>query len=840
MSRKWQHAKQWDDQHLRGPLLPLKWGLRLLSSVLFGVALLVFVCLYGVLASVPVGLLVGGLTWLIYGATLLATCIVGAAVPVGVAAYASRRADKPWRFFWLFASSVAGTAAGAWLWSQALWPGLRYDPVTGEGLRLFADFVDHYDSVTIRRLPFFEMTELEFYAWWPLRVALILFIATMVVSTVRRVAFTLPNLGVLSVHTGIIMLGWGSLYYSSLKLEGDVLLFAGRNGPDGIPMMGPPAAGFYERTAVALWVSNGRGWDERRVAGVPRYNVYDLDAGAGESALELAGLLPEATEPDRDLDLLVPPPRGGVSDADIEYRIVGYAPYAEARTDWLRAEPAAVEDPRPVRFIEMYSGLDADGRVADATADAALPIFRFYFVPDEPVLRIAQIPGTFGIEYVRGGDEQAWRELTAPVPAGLRHALAITPPGATEPFIAPAEPGSAFEHAGIEFEVERVMPQPPFPIITEGYEGSTSSVAIVKITPPEGGPFTRWIYSRFPEISQDLDESGVAGDGGRPARQRADESIVRVRYLDLSALHVAYVEDDDRTRMAIRGPGNEVTIVEGVGIGDRVPIVPGVALEISGAWPHARAFERPAIVPEVEQDMEFVGTHDRAMVAVEVSLPAAEGRPAFSRIVWIPFSKYLDAGQENKAAIDLPDGRHVQLAFGRAMRRLPGFQVRLADFEMVSYDHRGAPRDYRSTVLVEPSGPDEWFEPYTRKTQLNAPLRAPFVWSEERSLPANIAGFFGSRLDPSQFKFAQAGWDAQGWERTQALADAGEIPRPYAQFTILHVGNNPGIHVIALGGVLMAVGTPWAFYVKPWMVRRQKRALAERVAQQQQQREVAA
>jgi hypothetical protein len=84
----------------------------------------------------------------------------------------------------------------------------------------------------------------------------------------------------------------------------------------------------------------------------------------------------------------------------------------------------------------------------------------------------------------------------------------------------------------------------------------------------------------------------------------------------------------------------------------------------------------------------------------------------------------------------------------------------------------------------------------------------------------------GSRLDPAQFKFAQAGWDAQGWERTQAMADQGLIPKPYAQFTILHVGNNPGIHVIALGGVLMGVGTPWAFYVKPWMLKRRKEKLA--------------
>jgi hypothetical protein len=43
-----------------------------------------------------------------------------------------------------------------------------------------------------------------------------------------------------------------------------------------------------------------------------------------------------------------------------------------------------------------------------------------------------------------------------------------------------------------------------------------------------------------------------------------------------------------------------------------------------------------------------------------------------------------------------------------------------------------------------------------------------------------------------------------------------------ARFTILGVGNQPGIHIIAAGGILMAVGTPWAFYVKPWLVRRRR------------------
>ena len=83
----------------------------------------------------------------------------------------------------LFALTVAALA----LWRAFAWPMLRWDPSQGTGVRLFAGFCDAYASTTMRRLPAFEMTELEFYSWWPLRVTLLAFVANMVVATVRRI-----------------------------------------------------------------------------------------------------------------------------------------------------------------------------------------------------------------------------------------------------------------------------------------------------------------------------------------------------------------------------------------------------------------------------------------------------------------------------------------------------------------------------------------------------------------------------------------------------------------------------------------------------------------------------
>jgi len=172
-------------------------------------------------------------------------------------------------------------------------------------------------------------------------------------------------------------------------------------------------------------------------------------------------------------------------------------------------------------------------------------------------------------------------------------------------------------------------------------------------------------------------------------------------------------------------------------------------------------------------------------------------------------------------------GRSIDRAFGRLQHHLPGFAVQLVDFRMISYDHRGAPRDYQSTLKVTPE--DNTFEQFEHVTQLNSPLTAPFSWDDGRNYFVNLAGRIRAGLDPSQFKFSQAGWDASGWARTQAQVDAGVLKKPFASYTILGVGNSPGIHVIALGGVLMGMGIPWAFYVKPWLVQREKRRIQEQV-----------
>lgn len=66
-----------------------------------------------------------------------------------------------------------------------------------------------------------ELTEFEWFHWWPFDVLIALICANIIVSTIRRIPFNIINLGVWLIHGGIIVLAIGSVYYFSTKVEGD-------------------------------------------------------------------------------------------------------------------------------------------------------------------------------------------------------------------------------------------------------------------------------------------------------------------------------------------------------------------------------------------------------------------------------------------------------------------------------------------------------------------------------------------------------------------------------------------------------------------------------------------
>ncbi len=73
----------------------------------------------------------------------------------------------------------------------------------------------------LRQLPAFEMTEFEWFHWWPFDLMVLLLCVNLTVTTLRRIPFSTINLGVWMIHTGIVVLAIGSVIYFSTKIEGD-------------------------------------------------------------------------------------------------------------------------------------------------------------------------------------------------------------------------------------------------------------------------------------------------------------------------------------------------------------------------------------------------------------------------------------------------------------------------------------------------------------------------------------------------------------------------------------------------------------------------------------------
>ncbi|MCC6951248.1 MAG: hypothetical protein IT433_07345 [Phycisphaerales bacterium] len=830
MSLKWRRNRAWEDANLTGPWAPVRWVLRALSSITLAVVLLVLVALYGVSASVPVGLLALGVTYTVYGLTLVGAVLLLAGGPALVAWRVLGGVSRTFARLSSILVLVALIPVVSYLWFVLLWPALRYDPLAHTGLRLFPEFVEEYRNLTVRRVPGLEMSELEYYSWWPLRLILVLFVANMVVATVRRIEFTFRNIGVLTVHTGIVVISLGAVYYKGLKKEGDTVLMAGPVDPvSGRITPGEPVDRFFDNTDVALIVRVGAAYEQRRLSGVPRYHEYGLTEVGGQSVSAVAGYQrPWLDWPARSLSRAVPGPADG-STEPFSLRVVGYAPYADPYRDWVLADEG-VPDATPLRVVMLHADLKK-GETPDAAApleDGAIgePYFAFTLAPSLAADRASE-QEAFAVEYAIGMSDERWRDLSEPLPEGTQHALVVEVPGET-PFRAvyPVEEGATLQagQTGYTLEVRGLSPTPPFPIITPGFQGAGSSVAIVRVRTPKGELFDRYVYHRFPEINQDMLEPVT--ERGMPSRRDADPAI-RISLIEADKVRAYYSEDaTGGVRVLVRQFGGKVNTYGPLTPGQYVPLVPKVKLRIAESWARAVRVDRPLPTPEEERDAKSVGTHEHAMLGVEIASGSSR------RVVWLPFERYWSPGSKAERTVAVPGVGPVTLAFARLQHALPGFAIRLTDFEMIAYDHRGAPRDYQSRVRVTPVD-DAGFDEYEHVTQLNAPLRAPFMWDDSRrSWLANFVLTLAHGVSPNQYKFSQAGWDAQGWDRTQRLADAGQARAPTVRFTILGVGNNPGIHVIALGGVLMALGIPWAFYLKPYLVRREKARIQATLARE--------
>lgn len=781
MSAKYKKVKQAD---LALPA-PLRWLTRAFSSITLSVCLLIMVALYGMAGSLPFYFMLVGLVWLIiFGG------IVGTVGWAGIKIAHRPSWPRPRKIVLGGLGFFSGVLIAAALCWQAY--------LLIDALPIF----DQHKATVIYRLPWIEMNETEFFGWWPLQLILLLFVVNMVWATVRRIEFSLPRLGVLTVHTGIVTMALGTVFYSQLKVEGD--MFIVRYDLPG----SRPVSHFYDRKMPAIFVSVNHGPEAQfPLPELPRYNDYPMG--------------------DLDIALHRKPGFEDMLGPDLRITIPGLIAYGELESVWLNA-PKEQAPPGTGPAITVAMG------DADAAGDGP----RFTLPAARAADRVLENEG-WAVEYLHTPSAERLTDLMSETPAGARHALLIEVPAKNFRRVVQIEPGMSFpvDDTGYTIAVEDIGPY-GLPFVTDGYRGATDTQATLNITRPGPlKPLQRFALHRYPQRSQDF----IDGNRGDP------DPAIRTTYLDQSKIQVHLLTNPPPEFEPLRGvPQEIVEQAKGLWVLLRIagikpvfsPLAEGKLPLVDptrrSAWMHvvdrlenAVPAQQPVVTPRELRDPKIEGTYEKALLPVrlEAELRNDAGQrtgETFVRTVTLRQMPYLEqpGGEMRPATIAVPGLGEVEISFGRRRQELP-FAVRMTDFEMTPYPGSDIPRDFQSDLLVYDV--DEYGQPDGQSTPYFPRLNNPAVVRAD-----------DAPLALSRIKLSQAGWDPGDPNTSPAdklLRDENGRLINQQRFTILGVGNNLGIRVVFLGGVLIAVGIPWAFYVKPWMIKRRVRKFNEKMKQ---------
>ncbi len=706
----------------------------------------------------------------------------------------------------------------------------------------------------------FEKTEMEWFSWWPFNVLLGLLALSLVLVTVRRIKFNLPNLGVWTIHAGVCVLMLGCALYFGLKVEGDMAVY--RRQAVVTVDDGPPArltlrdgeqtfaqgAGRAYRVAVASLQSDyelltgddkgkktyaaqlafeplsggGSPFVRQVLVGYPGY-TEDVVPGQGR-AIKVLGrsLVDQAVTVDVDyapmdrihvMDRYALGVRTSPRDAWTEYPLKNlprYHEYVSRPGDaWVRpGEPGIpvraldlrprATTPRPefegLEFrvtaylpyaqlqeswepggpgVEDGSGVEDGAEVspyADVTVKAGKDVSRhalLAFVPDHDSAVIAGgVPLAF--RWARTPDEL--QRLRAPGAPFLR----VTAGGVTQDVTLAEAADRDVALRGTPYRLRVTQFQPDW-----GGAGSAgSSLALVRVT---GGPrpFLRAVVAPGAEFTRDLDEHGQRLPAlADPAIAITLENVVRPG-LTIAAseagAHALLVSSGGQVLEQPLAPGTPARFLDG-------------ALEVTlhALSARARRVAKPLIVPVRERDQKSGPAF--SLIKVE----ARRGDDV--RETWLEYSHYGHPSRVGFAPrrIDFPGMRSIELVYTRQTHKLPA-AVALEDFRLEVFPGGERERDFISRVRFydaegRPGEPEA--------VHSNNPTEHDGWW------------FFQSTWDPPEPNMGYAGLN----------------------YTGLGVGNRHGVGIMLLGSAMTVLGTIWAFYVKPVILRRRVRDALEAAA----------
>lgn len=670
---------------------------------------------------------------------------------------------------------------------------------------------------------YFELQDLAFFQTWVLKLLMGLLVATLITVTWLRIPFTPPRYGVWLVHAGIITLVFGTSFYYGHKVE----------GLTRVPI-GQTVGHFYDTEERSLYARiDSRTSEPLPLTGLPRFHAYNPTLG---NAGYLANVLRPTDPDDSPLFVTLDPQSGQPAERslaqelgvnDLRLQVLEYYPYAELRRTFEQDASGTLSGVQ-VSFTDAagfnamndpHAGVAGAPQLAPAEGEEAPAIWL-----------VASDPGSSFVDL--GGVEIEHRDIPHPVSLAALQAAVASPHqldikvGSYAKTLS-VEVGKSYVLGDTGYRLDVQAFDPAFPMSGTGEVVPVLTLMVHSQAPAPVREFRRMVLGGK-SIQTDFKlDSTAAAPMGKRQKEPIDKNLAILYTLsdpqqfmpiNGSEKHT-FVTTTDATGphlydvvSRLNGPG-EVTEIPN-GTGDVQMQVPGSesAPFAPFAGPMANAAANPpaqpavmrisvrradhlvkivrvAEVPSVQRD------RDRGAVGIDQIMKVRVASGDWHQDVFVPYAQYaLEDLWEEPTTSDqvlVPGARQsFTLRLGQTARNLPAL-LTVSHFEAIPYDgarKSGSQimRDFRSTIEIEDR---DTGEKTTGVAHLNHPV------------------YFAS----GAWLFFQAQWDPQG-----------------QRFTVLGVGNRPGVTVMIAGCVMICIGLLYAFYAKPIVIAQMKKKALRR------------
>ena len=345
------------------------------------------------------------------------------------------------------------------------------------------------------------------------------------------------------------------------------------------------------------------------------------------------------------------------------------------------------------------------------------------------------------------------------------------------------------------------------PMRSKGYENTQSTVFTVHVSRQDPAPakpfeYDRMCVFRYPERSPDFIQ-----EAGKPAPTRKQDGVdpdIQIIFHDASKPQLWITEDNaGKFTLFSRNTDGKSTATPFTNNTATTPAgLPQLQLKISNEADNVVETFGPRIIPPEQRQRGTTAMDAMLDSMVELHLETPDGWK--SDPLYVPFVQFAQVGRppaNPDQSLKIDEGRPPTIV------NIPG--IGPIGF-ILSTTCRALPRPLELPAYKALKYPPSATRTSTKTTSPPSASPPPTGRLEPKTPRPPTQR---SRRRPGLYYF-QAAWDGD----QNAPADT--------RFSVIGVGNRPGVWTMAIGALLMVLGIGYSFYVKPILLNIKKRELA--------------